>query len=66
MVVSEYDGDQHRTNRRQYTKDIARPAQGQKLGWIVDQVIKEDTGARTSSSARRTALHLDGSAAWKL
>jgi len=22
MVVSEYDGDQHRTNRRQYTKDV--------------------------------------------
>jgi hypothetical protein len=42
MVVSEYDGDQHRTNRRQYTKDIRSLRKARELGWIVDQVIKED------------------------
>jgi hypothetical protein len=42
MVVSEYDGDQHRTNRRQYTKDIRSLRKARSLGWIVDQVIKED------------------------
>jgi hypothetical protein len=42
MVVSEYDGDQHRTNRRQYTKDIRSLRRARELGWIVDQVIKED------------------------
>jgi hypothetical protein len=40
MVVSEYDGDQHRTNRRQYTKDIRSLRRARELGWIVDQVIK--------------------------
>jgi hypothetical protein len=42
MVVSEYDGDQHRTNRWQYTKDIRSLRRSRELGWIVDQVIKED------------------------
>jgi hypothetical protein len=42
MVVSEYDGDQHRTNRRQYAKDIRSLRRARELGWIVDQVIKED------------------------
>ncbi|MDA4106709.1 hypothetical protein MHOL44478_05455 [Mycobacterium holsaticum DSM 44478] len=41
MVVSEYDGDQHRA-RRQYAKDIRALRQARGLGWIVDQVIKED------------------------
>jgi hypothetical protein len=41
MVVSEYDGDQHRT-RSQYIKDIRSLRKARSLGWIVDQVIKED------------------------
>jgi hypothetical protein len=45
MVVSEYDGDQHRTNRGQYTKDIRSLRKARSLGWIVDQVIKEDRPA---------------------
>ena len=45
MVVSEYDGDQHRTNRRQYTKDVRSLRKARELGWIVDQVIKEDRPA---------------------
>lgn len=45
MVVSEYDGDQHRTDRRQYTKDIRALRKARRLGWIVDQVIKEDRPA---------------------
>jgi hypothetical protein len=45
MVVSEYDGDQHRTDRRQYTKDIRSLRKARSLGWIVDQVIKEDREA---------------------
>ena len=42
MVVSEYEGDQHRTSRTQYTKDIRSLRKARSLGWIVDQVIKED------------------------
>jgi hypothetical protein len=55
MVVSEYDGDQHRTNRTQYTKDIRSLRKARKLGWIVDQVIKEDRPADIVERAR-TAL----------
>jgi hypothetical protein len=45
MVVSEYDGDQHRTDRRRYAKDIRALRKARSLGWIVDQVIKEDREA---------------------
>jgi hypothetical protein len=55
MVVSEYDGDQHRTNRRQYTKDIRSLRKARSLGWIVDQVIKEDRPTDIVERAR-TAL----------
>lgn len=54
MVVSEYDGDQHRT-RKQYTKDIRSLRTARKLGWIVDQVIKED-GDDDIVERARTAL----------
>jgi hypothetical protein len=55
MVVSEYDGDQHRTDRRQYTKDIRSLRKARQLGWIVDQVIKEDRPADIVERAK-TAL----------
>jgi hypothetical protein len=61
MVVSEYDGDQHRTIRRQYTKDIRSLRRARELGWIVDQVIKEDRPADIVERAR-TALIARG---WK-
>jgi hypothetical protein len=61
MVVSEYDGDQHRTNRWQYTKDIRSLRKARELGWIVDQVIKEDRPPDIVERAR-TALITRG---WK-
>jgi hypothetical protein len=61
MVVSEYDGDQHRTNRRKYAKDIRSLRKARSLGWIVDQVIKEDRPAEIVERAR-TALMSRG---WK-
>lgn len=45
MVALEYDGDQHRTNRRQYVKDIRRIAELERIGWIVIRVIAEDSDA---------------------
>jgi hypothetical protein len=42
MVAAEYDGDQHRTNRTAYVKDIRALAKLERLGWIVIRVIKED------------------------
>lgn len=42
MVAVEYDGDQHRTDRWQYVKDVRRLEILQRLGWVVIRVIAED------------------------
>jgi hypothetical protein len=42
MVGAEYDGDQHRTSRRQYAKDVQVKRKLARLGWNVTYVIKED------------------------
>ncbi|MGB3485482.1 MAG: DUF559 domain-containing protein [Mycobacterium sp.] len=39
----EYDGDQHRSDRRQYVRDLRRLAELERLGWVVVRVIKEDS-----------------------
>jgi hypothetical protein len=41
LVAVEYDGDQHRTDRRQYVKDLGRMAKFADLGWIVIRVVAE-------------------------
>ncbi|ARG57834.1 MULTISPECIES: DUF559 domain-containing protein [Mycobacterium] len=43
MVALEYDGDQHRRERRQYVKDIHRAEVLNGLGWQVIKVINEDS-----------------------
>lgn len=40
-VAAEYDGDQHRTDRRQFVKDIDRLAKTEDQGWHVIRVVKE-------------------------
>jgi hypothetical protein len=42
MVAAEYDGDQHRTDRPQYVKDLRVIPKLERLGWIIVRVIKED------------------------
>jgi very-short-patch-repair endonuclease len=42
MVALEYDGDHHRTDRRQYVHDIRRAEMLHRLGWHVIKVINED------------------------
>lgn len=41
-VAAEYDGDQHRTDRYQYVKDMRVYPKLARLGWLVSRVIKED------------------------
>ncbi len=41
MVAVEYDGDQHRVDRRQYVKDIRRLETLQASGWLVVRVVAE-------------------------
>jgi hypothetical protein len=42
MVGVEYDGDQHRTDRPQYAKDVWVKRKLAEFGWKVTFVIKED------------------------
>jgi hypothetical protein len=42
MVAAEYDGDQHRTDRRQFVRDQRRLGKLAEMGWIVIRVIAED------------------------
>ena len=44
-VAVEYDGDQHRTDRRQYVKDIRRSEMLERMGWSVVRVVAEDRPA---------------------
>ncbi len=42
MVALEYDGDHHRTDRRQYVLDLRRVQMLERLGWQVIKVVNED------------------------
>jgi very-short-patch-repair endonuclease len=59
MVAVEYDGEQHRTDRRQYTWDVRRLELLERLGGIVVRVVAgdrpEDIVRRVKAAiARRT------------
>lgn len=41
----EYDGDQHRSDRRQYVRDIARHEMLTRFGWTIIRVVKEHSTA---------------------
>ena len=41
-VAVEYDGEQHRSDRRQYTWDVRRLETLERLGWIVVRVVAGD------------------------
>jgi hypothetical protein len=45
MIAVEYDGDHHRTDRRQYVKDIRRLEMLERIGWMVVRVVAEDRPA---------------------
>lgn len=44
-IALEYDGDQHRRDRKRYVKDQRRLRRLEAAGWIVIRVIAEDTAA---------------------
>ncbi|WP_101948511.1 hypothetical protein [Mycobacterium sp. 3519A] len=56
FVVSEYDGELHQTNRRKYVNDINSLRRARALGWIVDQVVKEDRPDDIVERARRALV----------
>jgi very-short-patch-repair endonuclease len=51
-VAVEYDGDQHRSDRRQYTWDIRRLEHLERLGWIVIRVVAGDQPDKIIRRAR--------------
>jgi hypothetical protein len=51
-VAVEYDGEQHRRDRRQYTWDIRRLETVERLGWIVVRVVAGDRPADIISRVR--------------
>lgn len=55
-VAAEYDGDQHRSDRRQFVKDHWRLRKLAEMGWIVIRVIAEDKPADVIDRARRALL----------
>lgn len=56
LVAVEYDGDQHRSDRWQYVKDIRRRERLERMGWIVVTVVAED---RAQEVVRRVRDALD-------
>ncbi|GBE67289.1 hypothetical protein MFM001_37510 [Mycobacterium sp. MFM001] len=54
-VAVEYDGDHHRSDRRQYNWDVRRLETLERLGWIVIRVVAGDRPAEIVSRVR-TAL----------
>jgi very-short-patch-repair endonuclease len=54
-VAVEYDGEQHRSDRRQYTWDIRRQEILERRGWIVIRVV---AGNRTAEIVRRVRAAL--------
>jgi hypothetical protein len=63
MVAAEYDGEQHRLDRWQYTRDIRRREALDRLGWIVIRVTVSDRPAdiigrvRDALEFRASSLH---------
>ena len=58
LVAVEYDGDHHRTDRRQYVKDVRRLEMLERMGWIIVRVVVEDSPAAT---VRRVRAALEAS-----
>ncbi|MCX6482336.1 MAG: DUF559 domain-containing protein [Mycobacterium sp.] len=60
-VAVEYDGEQHRTDRRQYIWDVRRRELLDQLGWIVVRVVvgdrREDIVRRVREAIGRRASH---------
>lgn len=56
LVAAEYDGDQHRKDRKQYLKDIGRLQMLERLGWLVVRVVAEDHPLDVVNRIRRALL----------
>lgn len=55
-VAAEYDGDHHRTNRKQYARDQSRLRRLDDLGWTVIRVIADDKPDDVVGRVRRALI----------
>jgi hypothetical protein len=60
QLAVEYDGDQHRTDRRQYVKDLRRLPKVEHRGWEVIRVIAEDRPAEVLERAYEAFVRRGG------
>ena len=65
-LAVEYDGDQHRTDRPQYVKDMRRPPKIAKRGWEVVRVIAEDSESEILGTVYAAWLRRGGAAIDKM
>ncbi|VBA56314.1 hypothetical protein LAUMK142_05483 [Mycobacterium pseudokansasii] len=56
QVAAEYDGDQHRTDRRRYAHDQRRLRTLAQLGWLIIRVIAEDRSEEVIARVRNALL----------
>lgn len=56
QVAAEYDGDQHRTDRRRYAHDQRRLRTLAQLGWLVIRVVAEDRSEEVIARVRNALL----------
>jgi len=60
----EYDGDHHRTSRRQFTKDLTRAEMLEREGWIIVRVVAENQDAEILIRVHRAFARRGYSPAW--
>jgi hypothetical protein len=58
-VAVEYDGEQHRSDRRQYTWDVRRLETLERLGWIVVRILAGDRPAEVIRRVRAALARRD-------
>ncbi len=66
QLAVEYDGDQHRTDRPRYVKDMRRIPKIEKCGWEVIRVINEDRPAAILAQVYEAYLRRGGAEIDKL
>lgn len=57
-IAIEYEGEHHRTDPRQWARDIARQEQLEALGWIVLRITAQDLYVRPGTTAKRVLAAL--------
>jgi very-short-patch-repair endonuclease len=59
-LAAEYDGEQHRTDRRRYSWDIRRHEKIERLGWKNIRVVADDRPAKVIGRVRAAFLSRGG------